>query len=129
MTEEATLKAVLATMRAVNPAAYSLDDLKPMASTALPSAYNEVHVFSLLPTALRADGVSGSQRFSILVRSVASSYTNAQRMRQKAKDALLYKTVTVDGVESGGIAPAIGDEPIGPDDGWFSGTTEFVFSI
>ena len=127
MSEEAALAAVITAMRAVEPAAYSLGQLKAL--TALPTSYNEVHVFSLLPTALRADGVSATGRYGVLVRSVAERYTNAQRMRQKAKDALLYKTVTVDGVESGGIAPAIGDEPIGPDDGWFSGVIEFSFSV
>lgn len=127
MSEEANLAAVVAQIRTVNAAAFSLGQLKSM--TTLPAAYNEVHVFSLLPTALRADGVSSTERYAVLIRSVAREYVNAQRMRQFAKQALLYKTVTVNGVESGGLAPALGDEPIGPDDGWFSGTTELAYAI
>lgn len=127
MSEELVLAAVVAKLRETDPGAYSVGQLKSMST--LPTSYNEVHVFSLLPTALRHDGVSASGRYGVLVRAVAQSYVNAQRMRQKAREALLYSTVTVGGVESGGIAPALADDPIGLDDGWFSGTTELVLSL
>ena len=126
MSEELVLAAVIAKLRVDNPASYGLNELKTLAT--LPVAYNEVHVSELMPTAQRADGVAASNRYAIFVRSVAQRYVNAQRMREAARASLLHQFVTVGDAE-GGIDRAIPDDLISPDDGWFSGTSEYVTAI
>lgn len=122
--EKEHLAAVLALMGGSARGAYSLGDLKALAT--LPSSYNEVHVMERLPDGPRRTSLpSQTQQWRILVRAVAQSYGNAQEMRRRASE-LHEAALTVAG-QSYYIERSVTDDPIGPDSGWYSGTSEFIF--
>lgn len=126
-TEKEHLAAVLALMGGSAQGAYSLGDLDELkASTGLPASYNEVHVMERLSDGPRRTSLpSELQQWRILVRSVAQRFANAQEMRRRA--SLLHEaTLTVDSATYY-IERAQSDDPIAPDDGWWSGTSEFIY--
>lgn len=96
--------------------------------TTKPVHYNEVHLMERLPQNLRLDGTTGARAFTIFIRSVGQEYINAQWERERAREALLWQFLTVAGVETGGIAPALDNDAIAPDEGWYSGTSEYVYT-
>jgi hypothetical protein len=57
---------------------------------------------------------------------VAKKYGNAQEMRKRADAALQEAKVTVGG-EDFFIERSVSDDPIGEDDGWWSGVSEFAY--
>lgn len=122
--EKEHLAAVLALMGGSARGAYSLADLKGLAT--LPSSYNEVHVMERLPGGPRRTSLpSQTQQWRVLVRAVAQSYGNAQEMRRRASE-LHEATLTVAG-QTYYVERSATDDPIGPDSGWYSGTSEFTY--
>lgn len=122
-TEKEHLAAVVAFLGGSARGAYSLGDLKKLAT--LPTSYNEVMVMERIGDGPgRRGSLSEVQQWRVLIRSVAQVYANAQEMRARAS-ALHGATLTV-GVETFHPRRSATDDPIGPDDGWWSGTSEFV---
>lgn len=122
-TEKAHLAAVVAFLGGSARGAYSLGDLKKL--TTLPTSYNEVMVMERIGDGPdRRGSLSEVKQWRILVRSVAQVYGNAQEMRARAA-ALHGSTLTVDG-ETFYPRRSATDDPIAPDDNWWSGTSEFT---
>lgn len=125
MSEQAHLAAVVALLTAADAAPMTLQDIKEAAT--LPTSYNEVTVAQRFSSGPRRSGApSQVTQWRILVRSVAERYGNAQTMRSRAHDALHEAKVTVAG-EDFFIEHAITDDPIGEDDGWWAGVSEFAY--
>lgn len=125
--EKDHLAAVIAAMGGSTQGAYSLGDLAKLAT--LPTSYNEVHVMERLGDGpRRSSEPSTTQQWRVFIRAVSTSYANAQEMRKRSS-ALIGKTVTVDGESSTEIERAVSDDPIAPDDGWWSGTSEFGYAL
>ena len=122
-TEKEHLAAVVAFLGGSARGAYSLGDLKKLAT--LPTSYNEVMVMERFPDGPdRRGSLSDVQQWRILIRSVAQVYGNAQEMRARAS-ALHGASFTVAG-ETFHPRRSATDDPIAPDDGWWSGTSEFT---
>ena len=125
-TEAEHLAAVIALMGGAAQKAYSLGDLGKMSTTALPSSYNEVHVMERLSDGPRRTHLpSQTQQWRILVRSVAQEFSNAQEMRRRA--SLLHEAAITVAGQTYYVERAVSDDPIAPDDGWWSGVTEFRY--
>lgn len=129
-TEKEHLAAVLALMGGPAQKAYSLGQLDTLKATGLPSSYNEVHVMERLGSGPRRTSLpSQTQQWRILVRSVggagATGFANAQEMRNRAS-ALHESPLTV-ASQTYYIERALSDDPIAPDDGWWSGVSEFHY--
>lgn len=129
--EQEHLDAVLALLNAgTNQAtrrAYDLDELAERAKR--PKQYTEVTVFEAITDNARGDGETGVRRFVVLTRAVALNAQNAREMRRLDRAALDGRTVTVAGRTSTPLRKAVQDDPIGPDDGWFSGLSEWIYAI
>lgn len=126
--EKEHLAAVVAFMGGSARGAYSIADIEKLkaATTALPSSYNEVHVMERNPEGSdRVGSLSGVQQWRVLIRSVAQSYGNAQEMRRRASE-LHGAQIAVAG-ENFYPRRSTTDDPIAPDSGWFSGTSEYVY--
>lgn len=127
-TEKDHLAAVVALMGGTARGAYSLGDLDAYkkANGALPPSYNEVHVMERLSSGPRRSSLpSQTQQWRIFIRSVGQVYANAQEMRRRASE-LHEARMSVAG-EPFGIERSTTDDPIGPDSGWWSGTSEYVY--
>lgn len=131
MTDEKThLAAVVAAINAQNGNALTLGDLAKMTSTSLPSSYNEVIVMERLPDGpRRSSEPSEVRQWRVFTRAVAQSYPNAQEMRRRAAAGLLGKSLTVAGQPTTELERTASDDPIAPDDGWFSGPSEFGYAL
>lgn len=118
--------AVIAALSAVSAAPYDLDDIKALASP--PAQYTEVTVSRRFGGQNRATGSTGRVGWRITTRTVAKTVSNAREMRKRAETALLYARLTVGGDETTPIQFE-GAEPIGDDDGWWSGLTTWTYAI
>ena len=125
-TEEQHAVAVIAALNAASAAAYDIDDLKTM--TTLPNSYTEVTVSPRFGAPNRNPGSTGRTGWRITTRAVAKTVSNAREMRKRADVGLKYARLTVAGDQSTPIQPE-GAEPIGGDDGWFSGLTTYTYAI
>ncbi|MDR7253709.1 hypothetical protein J2X46_002699 [Nocardioides sp. BE266] len=122
--EKEHLAAVLALMGGSARGAYSLGDLKALGT--LPSSYNEVHVVERNPEGSdRVGSLSGVQQWRVLIRSVAQIYGNAQEMRRRAGE--LHGAQLTVASENFYPRRSTTDDPIAPDSGWWSGTSEFTY--
>lgn len=125
MSEQAHVDAVVAKINAVDGRAYTIDALTRMKVP--PTPYNEVYVMRRLgDTPDRLGALSQTTQWRVITRAVAQTFEDAQVMRDRANAALHDSTLTVEG-ETYYPRRAVGDDPIGPDDGWFSGTSEFAY--
>ena len=125
MSEKAHLDAVIALLTAADARPYTLQELK--SATSLPAQYNEVTVSQKFGSGPRRSGApSQVTQWRVVIRAVAQRYGNAQEMRRRAALALDEAKVTVDG-ETYFIERAVSDDPIGEDDGWWSGVSEFGY--
>lgn len=121
-TEAEVLASVKAFLAAANAKPYTVTDLQGL--SAAPSYYTEVHVSQRLGSGPRRSRPAESTQWRILVRSVGELYANAQLMR--ARSATLHEaSLTVAG-ERFYVERSVSDDPIGPDDNWWSGTSEFI---
>lgn len=126
-TEKEHLTAVLALMGGSAQGAYSLGGLAKIRATgSLPPAYNEVHVMERLSDGPRRTALpSQTQQWRVLVRSVAQSFPNAQEMRRRA--SLLHEAPLTVAGQTYYVERSLSDDPIAPDDTWWSGTSEFTY--
>lgn len=125
-TEEQHATAIKAALTAQQAAPYDLDDLKALTSP--PSQYVEVTVSRRYGGEERATGSTGRIGWRISTRAVATTISNAREMRKRAVTALLYARLTVDGDKTTPIQFE-GEEPIGDDDGWYSGLSTWTYAI
>lgn len=124
--EKEHLEAVLALMGGSARGAYSLGEVEKLKPNGLPPSYNEVHVMERIPGGPRRTSLpSQTQQWRVLIRSVAQAYGNAQEMRRRA-GLLQEAKVTVAGVDFY-LERSTSDDPIAPDSGWWSGTSEFIY--
>lgn len=125
MSEQAHLDAVKALLTAANAKPYTLAELDALAS--LPTSYNEVTVSQKVGSGPRRAGApSQVTQWRVVVRSVADIYSNAQEMRRRAAAALDEAALTVAG-ELFFVERTASDDPIGADDGWWSGVSEYGY--
>ena len=125
-TEEQHATAIKAALTAQLAAPYDLDDLKAL--TTPPAQYTEVTVSRRFGGENRATGSTGRVGWRITTRAVAKTVSNAREMRKRTDAALLYVRLTVDGDKTTPIQFE-GAEPIGDDDGWWSGLTTWTYAI
>ena len=100
---------------------------KHAAAGTLPSKYTEVFVTERAIPAARHGGIE-SRGWRVQTRAVAKLENNAEIERAKARDALEEQFSTVGAVQSSAIVRGATDDPIAPDDGWFSGLSEWVYT-
>lgn len=125
MTAIAQRDAVMALLTAANANPFTLQQLADVANK--PSAYCEVYVTERIGENYRYGGRSDARAWRVQVRAVAKYEDNAETIRARACGALEDRTVTVGGVESTPMLRGASDDPIGPDDGWYSGLSEYVY--
>lgn len=105
--------------------AYDFDDIP----ATRPADYVEVSLHRRFGGESRASGQKWVTGYRLAVRSVSqASVSDARLMRLKAKTALESKFLTVSGETSTPIQFE-SEDPIGPDDGWYSGLTLYTFTI
>lgn len=127
MSEAKHLAAVVARLTAAGSTALTLAQLS--STTARPEHYNQVVLTERPESVRRVGGSGGSRSWRVLILSVGKRYGDAQNEREIARSALRDQSLTVDGVETGALSDAdIEHGPIVPDEGWFSGASEFVFT-
>ena len=122
MTEEQVAAAVIARLSSFNAAPYDLDDIP----TPLPAYYNEVTVSRRFGGVMRGERPT-TTLYRLTVRAVAKTVSNAREMRRRGEQ-IEGTTITVDGVESTPVQFET-SQPIGPDDGWYSGLTSYTFAV
>lgn len=122
--EEPNAVAVLALLNAGNASAYDSDALKELPT--LPANYNEVTVERRFGGQARAVGSTTRRGWRITVRSVGIVIDNAREMRRLAD--VEGARLVVDGKTSTPIQFESAD-PIGEDDGRWSGLTTYTYAI
>lgn len=122
--EKDHLAAVVELLGGFAGGAYSVGDLKKLKQ--LPTKYNEVHVMERLGDGpRRTSRPAQTQQWRILVRAIATEFANAQEMRRLASQ--LHESPLVVTGETFYVERAQSDDPIASDDGWWSGTSEFIY--
>lgn len=104
--------------------------VKAAAAGTLPAHYTEVFITERVtsPEYRRMGGME-CRSWRVQTRAVAKLEDNAETERAKAAAALEEQFLTVGGVESSAIVRGATDDPIAPDDGWFSGLSEWLFNL
>jgi hypothetical protein len=92
-----------------------------------PSSYNEVTVMRRFGGVTRGDADPGAKLYRVFVRSVGQLVDNAQAQRTRAA-ALENQVVTVAGETTTPLAFETA-EPIGLDDGWYSGSLQLIYAL
>jgi hypothetical protein len=126
-TEEQHAAAVLTALNTAltsNMRAYDYDEVP----ATRPDNYVEVTVSRRFGGDNRAVGSTGRVGWRITTRPVAKTVSNAREMRKRVTTALNAARVTVSGDKSTPIQFE-GEEPIGPDDGWYSGLSTWTYAI
>lgn len=126
-TEEQHATAVLAALNgalAASMPAYDYDDVP----ATRPANYVEVTVSRRAGAPNRAPGSTGRSGWRITTRPVSTTVSNAREMRKRCVSALLYVRLTVDGDISSPIQFET-EDPIGPDDGWYSGLSVWTYAL
>lgn len=122
-TEEQHAAAVIAALNAVGAHAYDYDDLP----ATRPDFYTEVTVSQRFGGERRHSGERDGELYRITARSVAKTVTNARLLRTKAK-ALIDTPLTVASATTTPVEFETAD-PIGPDDGWYSGLLSLTYAL
>lgn len=104
--------------------------VKAAASGTLPAHYTEVYISERVtnPEYRRVGGIE-CRSWRVQTRAVAKLEDNAETERAKAAAALEERFLTVGDVESSAITRGSTDNPIAPDDGWFSGLSEWLLNL
>ncbi len=127
MSEAKNLAAVVAKLNAGGSTALTLAQLNSM--TTKPEHYNQVVLTERPEQFRRVGGSGGSRSWRVLILSVGKRYADAQNEREIARRELRDQTLIVDGVETGALSDQdIEHGPIVPDEGWFSGPSEYLFA-
>lgn len=122
-TEEQVLAAAKVVLTAANAKPHTLQDLDDLDER--PEYYTEVTVAQVVSDGPRRDDEPSERtQWRIVTRAVGERYVNAQLMRTRAA-AMNGAALTV-GDETFHAERSVSDDPIGPDNGWWSGTSEFT---
>lgn len=124
--EEQQAAAVIAALTTANAAPYDLDDAKAL--TTIPAGYTEVMVSPRGGAPLRNPGSTGRRGWRISTRQVGTTVGNAREMRKRTHTALEFARLTVGGGQTTPIQFE-GAEPIGEDEGYWSGLETWTFAI
>lgn len=125
-TEEQHRTAVLAVLNAANANAYDIDDLKT--ALTLPANYTEVTVSRRYGGENRNTGSTGRSGWRVTTRAVGTTISNAREMRARARTGIEYARLAVDDLV-GTPVQFEGEEPIGDDDGLYSGLSTWTYAI
>ncbi|ROR91769.1 hypothetical protein [Nocardioides aurantiacus] len=126
MSEAKSLAVVIAALRAQGSNAQSLADLNRM--TTKPERYNQVVLTERPESTRRVGGSGGARAWRISILSVGRIYGDAQNEREVARRALKDQFLTFeDGSTAGVGVDSVEHDPIVPDEGWFSGSSSYVF--
>lgn len=127
VSEAQNAEAVLALINAaLNPRSHAYDvDAIPETR---PADYVEVSVSRRYGGSPRLDGLRGAVGWRVTARAVSTNVANARLMHEKTRAALEYRRVVAGGRTSTPVQFET-SEPVGPDDGWFSGLTSYTYTI
>lgn len=128
--------AVIALLTSADARPLTLDEAADLAKdedpdgARLPTSYTEVYVTERQHVGYKRAGNGVNARgWRVQIRAVATLEENAITMRTRACRALEDKTVIVGGVESTPMQRGATDDPIGPDNDWFSGLSELTYYL
>lgn len=127
-TEEQHAAAVIAALSAATAAPYDLDDAKKLTAAQIYPGYTGVTVSPRFGAPNRAPGSTGRRGWRITTRQVGGTVSNAREMRKRTHAALEFVRLSV----GGGTTTPIqfeGAEPIGEDDGYWSGLETWTYAI
>lgn len=125
---DAHYTAILAALNAGLPAAhkaYRMGD--PGIITDASAAYTEVIISRRHGGIARADSTLDSDLIRVMTRVVAKSADNAGVQQTKVRAALEYTALSIGGVTTTPIQFET-EDPIAPDDGWYSGATDWTYA-
>lgn len=124
-TQEQHATAVLAALNAAlaPKQAYEYDTLP----TTRPAEYVEATVSRRFGGESRLSAQKGTTGWRVTTRAVAQTVSNARLLAQKATQALEDVSLTVDGKSTTPIQFET-EDPIGPDDGWYSGLVTWTYT-
>lgn len=127
MSEEAHIEALRSLLNtALAPhQAYTVQALEDM--VALPPQYVELGAMRRFGGTERLVGSPVPRLWRAYTRVVASREVNARRMRSLVSEALEDARLTVGGKTSGPVRLEAQD-PVAPDDGWYSGLTTWTYT-
>lgn len=129
-TEKENRDAIVAKLNAPfasKPYAFTVDQIK--AAATLPSGYAEVYVTERQINGDRAAGRGTLRGWRVQVRAVGTTDNNAAEIRARVRTALEDVPVTVGGQDSTPLIRGLSDDPIGPDGTYYSGLSEWVYSL
>jgi len=124
-TDEAVAAAFIARLAALGALPYDYDDLA--AASPKPENYTEVTVTRRYGGVQRGSGVRDGRLYRATARQVAKTVSNARNLR--AKSAGLEGVSLTVGSETTTPLEFETAQPIGPDDGWFSGLETWTFAL
>lgn len=130
MSESAHLTAVLAALSAGNAVPYDLGKVPGMDGNTgtIPAYFTQVTVSRRFGGNFRGDASPNTILYRATTRAVAKSANDARNIRRLAALALENVALTVTGATTTPIAFET-EDPIGVDDGWFSGLTLWTWAI
>lgn len=123
LTEQQVSDAVVAFLNATGAHAFDLQDVPALP----PDLYTEVTVTRRFGGTQRASGVREGVLWRVTTRQVARRLANAQTLRAKSA-AMENVSLDVAGMTSTPVEFET-SEPIGPDDGFFSGLESWTFAL
>lgn len=127
-TEDQHAAAIITALTAANAAPYDLDDAKKLTTAQIFPGYTEVTVSPRSGAPNRSTGSTGRRGWRITTRQIGGTVSNAREMRKRTHAALEFARLTVGGDKTSPIQFE-GAEPIGDDDGWYSGLTTWTYAI
>lgn len=129
MSEQEHYDAVKALLSAGSAVPLTLGEIKVHRQKGtLPAGYTEVYVSERHTVPSRVGGRSGPRAWRVQTRAIGTTEANARTMRQRAAVALDERWITVSG-ESAPIFRAVSDDPIGEDNGSYSGLSEYGYTL
>lgn len=123
-TEAEHAAAVIAALTTLQAHPYDLDQ-KPPAEV---DRYTEVVVHRRFGGTQRSSGEREGELYRVMLRQVAKRLDNARHLRVKSA-GLVGMALTIGGRVSTPLEYEDPGDPIGPDDGWWSGAQTFTYVL
>ena len=129
MSEQAHYDAVKALLAAGGAVPLSLTEIKAAGKAGtLPARYTELYVSEIVRAPVLVGGWSSLSSWRVQTRAIGDTEANARVIRGKAAAALHGQHITVGGA-SAVIGRAATDDPIGEDNGRYSGLSEYAYTL
>lgn len=122
-TEAEHAAAVIAALTTLQAHPYDLDEIPASADK-----YTEVVVHRRFGGEQRSSGEREGELYRVMLRQVAKRLDNARHLRTKSA-GLVGMVLTIDGETTTPLEYEDPGDPIGPDDGWWSGTQTFTYNL